>query len=693
MNRLIYKAGVFLCAIVGIFIAISIFTYFYYSPILSSEENVMNYNDKGIHLLDDQGKEFFSFFGAKNYQYIPLSEINDSTKKLTIASEDQEFYHHPGFSVRGIGRSLILNIKNHTLSYGGSTITQQLVKNTLLNPNRNIVRKFQEIVLATKLEHYYNKDQILEMYLNTSYFGQNAFGIQNAAKIYFGKDASSLSMAESAYLVGLLPSPTNFSENKELALMREQEVLNRAKDEGFITNADYTAAKAKKLNLISYSSDLNVLAPHFALYVRDRLIEKFGQDVVMNSGLRVTTTLNRNWQELAEASVQKQINYLLQNGGSNGAVVAIKPQTGEIKAMVGSSSWFDETHGKINMAITPRQTGSAFKPIVYGLALEEQRITPTTILSDRPTTFKIPDCFVDCEYKPKDYDGNYRGNVTARRALANSLNIPSVQVMQKVGVPDVLKKAEETGITTLGNDSSKYGLSLVLGTGEVSLLELTNAYASFANQGKYVEANYITDIRDKKGDRIPFKENKTKYPWSPQIAFLISNILSDNKTRSEVFGNSLTISRPAAVKTGTTENYRGAWTVGYTPDVVIGVWAGNNDNQPMNNIAGSLGAAPIWKELMEEYNRGLAVKTFDPPEGIVRSTTCLQSADATLSALITNEYFLEGTAPVRNCLPTPNKLIPNIAVATPSADFLSSEEKSKEGRRGVGGAPPKSSKD
>jgi membrane peptidoglycan carboxypeptidase len=324
------------------------------------------------------------------------------------------------------------------------------------------------------------------------------------------------------------------------------------------------------------------------------------------------------------------------------------------------------------MAVSPRQPGSAFKPFVYGLAFEDGTITPATVLRDNPVTIKIQDCRVDCIYKPKNYDGKFRGSVLVRRALANSLNVPAVQVMQNVGVERVFEKAQELGIDTL-KDPSNYGPSLVLGAGEVPLIEMTQGYAAFANGGELVPAKLYTQIINKSGKEVETIIGEKKRVWSEYVAFIISSILSDNKARAELFGGALTISRPAAVKTGTTDNYKDAWTIGYTPDLIVGVWVGNNYNEPMSRIAGSLGAAPVWRELMEHFHQGLPVKKFEPPSGIIKIAACIGGTDDMASGSARIEYFIPGTEPSKSCF-----RIPRTVAGSESGSF----------EPGIGGAPP-----
>lgn len=645
-------------AIIGLFIFIPIFTYLYFANDLQTKDSIMNKNDTGVILLDRNDKPFFTFYQAKQRTFIPLPEMPEHMTKAAIASEDKDFYNHSGYSLPSIIRAFFLDLTHGKILYGGSTITQQLVKNALLNSNRNYLRKVQEVILSQEVERRYSKDEILEMYLNSVYFGEGAFGIENAAQNYFGKHARDLTIAEQAFLAGILPSPSKFSPfsgDYKAGKTRQDLVLQKMYEQNYITKEEKEKAQKEKLTFRPAPASLNATAPHFALMIRDELIKKYGEETIARSGFKVKTTIDLNWQKEAEKEVARHVETLKGNAATNGSAVVMDPKTGDVKALVGSKDWYDKKFGTVNMVTTPRSVGSSFKPIVYAAALEKRLITPATLLNDSPTTFTEG-------YKPQNYDHKFRGPVTVRRALSNSLNVPAVLVMQKVGLISALEKSRELGITSL-REPSYYGsgLSVVLGAGEVSLLEMADVYSTFANNGTRPEVRTILTITDKSNKAIYTSKVKTKHALEPQAAFLISSILSDNKARSEVFGDLLTISRPAAVKTGTAENYRDALTLGYTPSLVIGVWVGNNDNQPMDTVAGSLGAAPIWKNLMEKFTAGTAVEAFAPPSGIVQFTGCtngqLFASRSPIASASANEYFIRGTEPTMRCY-TPSATIP-----------------------------------
>lgn len=644
-----YRRELFICfiALLSFFVFVPIFTYIYFAKDLESKTGIMNKNDTGVILLDRNNKPFYSFYQAKAKDFVSIEKVPKYTQESLIASEDKDFYKHSGFSFYSLTRAFFMNLTQHDVLYGGSTITQQLVKNSLLNSNKNYFRKFQEIVLAQEIERRYSKQEILEMYLNSVYFGDGAFGIENAAKQYYNKDAQNLTLAESSFLTALLPSPTTLSPytgSLQQAKLRQKIVLQKMADQQYITQAEMEKALREKLAFHKPDTQMNSIAQHFALYVRDELIRQYGEANLKISGFRVHTTLDTNWQKKAENTVAEQVNRLHADNVSNGAAVVIDPRSGDVKALVGSADWYNNKFGKMNMALTPRSVGSSFKPIVYSAAFEKRIITPATVLQDSPVTFPG-------NYSPLDYDRKFRGSVQVRRALANSLNIPAVEVMQKVGLLDAMDMAKRFGITSL-KDSSNYGLSFVLGTGEVNLLEMTSVYATFANQGVRAEPRTILDITNKQGNKIYTAQANQKKVLEPEVAFLISSILSDNNARAEEFGNELTISRTAAVKTGTAEDYKDALTLGYTPSLAIGVWVGNNDNESMDTVAGSLGAAPIWKKLMETYLKGTTAEAFTKPANIVQLPVCsdgLLAADTNRFNSYRTEYFINGTQPFAYC--------------------------------------------
>ncbi|QQG44379.1 MAG: penicillin-binding protein [Candidatus Roizmanbacteria bacterium] len=654
-------------AAVMVLALVAVSTYLYFAKDLESKESVMNYKDTGFILFDRNNQPFFTFYQGKYKVFIPLYKIPLHTQQAVIAVEDKDFYNHPGFSIRGIIRSIIANIKSNSLSSGGSTLTQQLVKNSLLTPQKSFVRKYQEVVLAYEIERRYNKAEVLEMYLNSVYFGSGAFGIEEAAHVYFEKEAKDLNIAESAVLASLLPAPSKlspFNNSFEEIKKRQKIVLESMYEDKNINQEQLKQAEEEILQFSENRDAINSFAPHFALMVKDELIRRFGEEKIIRSGFKVKTTLESEWQLYAEQVVKDQVSKLAVNNAHNGAAVVIDPKNGEIRALVGSKDWFDEKFGKVNVTERLRQPGSSFKPIYYSAALEEGIITPATILNDQPVSYGL-------NYRPVNYDRKFRGNVTARRALANSLNVPSIEVLNRLGIDKAVEMAKRLGITTI-HDSSNYGLSLGLGAAEVKLVELTGAYATFANSGYKNSPTTIIQIEDKMGNVVYNHEPEMDPVLKPEAAFLISSILSDNNTRAEVFFNTLNLSRQAAVKTGTTEDYRDAWTLGYTPSLAIGVWVGNNDGVSMDQVAGSLGAAPIWRSLMERFLQTTTPEQFTPPLGIVTQTACILPGSKQTIAVV--EYFIEGTQPQTSCsiikTPTPTIIISPTVKLSPIKTLL-----------------------
>lgn len=609
---------------------------------------------------------------------MPISEIPETLQKAVIAAEDKDFYSHSGFSVKGIFRSVVLDLTHKSLSFGGSTITQQLVKNSMLNPTKSFLRKYQVLILANEIERRYSKAEVLEMYLNSVYFGEGAFGVEEAAQVYFGKHVKDLDLAEESLIVALLPSPSRLSplsgDLKETK-RRQGLILEKMVEQKYVSKSDAEDAKKEELKFSEDHGNLNTKAPHFALYVKQLLVDKFGEERISRSGFKIKTSIDLDLQEYAQELVKLQVEKLKGNRVSNGGAVVIEPNSGEVRVMVGSVDWYNDDFGKVNIATSLRQPGSVFKPIVYASALEKRLITPATVLKDESVTYNTRG---SPPYKPVDFDRKFRGLVLVRRALANSLNVPSVEVMDKVGVPAALEMAKKLGLTTL-DDPDRYGLSLVLGAAEVKLLEMVGVYATLANLGERVESVALTKIIDKRGSIVFEYKPKPERVLQAGNAYQIASILSDSQTRAEEFGSALNISHPAAVKTGTTEDFRDSWTFGYTPSVAIGVWVGNNDNKPMDNIAGALGAAPIWKSLMEKFLQGRSVEKFAVPAEIITLSVCrfngLKLTEATSSGY--TEYFIRGTEPTKPCItlkPTMSVIPSPSGSASPSPVFTSLPE-------------------
>ncbi len=583
--------------------------------------------DDSTKIFDRQGRVLYEVTLPREgtHTYVPLEEMPASLRQATIAVEDRSFYSNPGFDVLALGRALVQNLRAGEVVAGGSTITQQLVRNLYLSPeersSRSLWRKARETVLAFRLTRHLSKDEILELYLNQIYYGNLAYGVEAAAQTYFGKSARDLDLAEASLLAGLPQSPAAYDPltNLETAKNRQETVLSLMAQAGYISEEEAQAALAEPLRFGERAFPIE--APHFVVYVRELLEEKLGAEVVEGGGLRVYTSLDLSMQTTAESIVRRQVAALRENKASNGALVALDADTGQILAMVGSADYFDEeSDGAVNMALAPRQPGSSIKPITYAVALG-RGYTAASPIPDVRTSFLTRSGEL---YVPNNYDATFHGLVSLRYALASSYNVPAVRVMQEVGVDTVLRLAHDLGITTLG-DVDRYDLSLTLGGGEVRLLDLTAAYAAFAAGGLRREPVAILRVEDSAGKVLyEWKPPPDQRVLSPQVAYLITDILSDNGARSPSFGEDspLRLSRPAAAKTGTTTDFRDNWTVGYTPELVVGVWVGNANNRPMRQVSGIAGAAPIWHDFMEEALKAASPEPFPRPEGLVEVDIC-----------------------------------------------------------------------
>lgn len=625
-----------------------LFTYIYFANAISDPARLMNYNNTGVVLLDKEGETFYSFGTADRGERLPLDQISDYAEKALVSAEDKNFYEHSGFSLISIIGALYANLlSGDATGYGGSTLTQQLAKNTLLSDQQTILRKYQELTIALAIEQNYSKDEILDLYLNSVYYGEGAFGIGAAAEAYFGKSAADLTLAESTMLIGVLPAPSAYSPisgNPEYAKERQATVLSRMVDNGVISQEEADAAKAEELAYAPANEGLNSTAPHFAEMVLGELYEEYGEERVTRSGFRVTTTLDITLQKAANEAVDKNMNFIQRNGGTNASVVAIDPTNGELKALVGSADYNNTDFGKVNMATTARQPGSSIKPLYYTEAMNRSVITPGTILKDERTDFG--------GYQPQNADRRFRGDVSVRSAISQSLNIPSVEVMQQLGVKNSVDALKRLGISTV-NDSTDYGLSLALGSSEAKLTEMTNAYAAFANSGNQYDLTTITKIEDKFEKQIFIKNTQTPERVMGEAAsFLISDILNDESARAPIFGGSLnTNGYDVAVKTGTTDEARDAWTIGYAKQLAVGVWVGNNDNTPMNN-GGSSMAGPIWRATILAGLKGQKNQPFTAPSGVERITICRSNGLRAVGGGTEGtyqEYFIKGTVPSGTC--------------------------------------------
>ncbi len=611
-------------------------------------------------ILDRNGKLLYGIYKDENRTLIPLSRVPEHVKWATIAIEDRNFYSHKGFSVRGIVRALKSNAQGEQVQ-GGSTITQQLVKNTLLSSERTFKRKVREVLLAFLLEGTYTKDEILEMYFNEVPYGGSTYGIEEAAHRYFGKSTPQLTLAEAAFLAGLPAAPTVYSpfgSTPEYAYVRQREVLRRMVEDKHITEEEADKAKAEVLQFREDTTDIK--APHFVMYVRSLLAQQYGEERVSQGGLEVRTTLDLDVHNQTQEIVTKEIDSLQRLRITNGAALVTNPQTGEILAMVGSKNYFDFTNdGQVNVTLRPRQPGSSIKPLTYAIALEKGS-NPSSIIDDAPVTFNIPG---SPPYSPKNYDGKFHGKVTLRESLGSSYNIPAVKTLASIGISTMIDKGEEMGVTTWG-DRKRFGLSLTLGGGEVLMIDLAQIYGTFANEGETVALNPILEVKDSRGEvlyqnscALEGKLCPSKRTLSSKVAYQITDILSDNRARTPAFGPRSVLVIPGqqvAVKTGTTNNLKDNWTVGYTSDRVVAVWVGNNDGRPMSYVAsGVTGASPIWSKIMRTQLSEKAPHQFSTPEGLIKVKVCAQTGTLPCRGCpyIREELFEPGKEPKKACNP------------------------------------------
>ena len=639
----------FILRILGIgllfFIFCSSFVFIYYAKDLPRPELFTErpfvlptkiYDREGEVLL-------YQIYGEEKRTVVPLDKVSENLKQAILATEDAGFYHHFGLDFKGILRSVLNNLKIGRFFYAsGSTISQQLIRSSFLSLEKTVQRKVKEIILTLELERRYSKDQILGFYLNQVPFGSNAYGVEAAAQTFFEKSASDVSLGEAALLASLIQAPSRLSpygSYLDKLLIRKDYVLDRMAEENYISQEEADEAKKEILEFAEIRHPIE--APHFVLYVRKYLEEKYSDYFLKEKGLKVYTTLNWELQETAQEIVKEAVAMNKGYDAHNASLVSINPKTGEILAMVGSVDWhatssypegcliseegclFDP---KFNIAtLGERQPGSAFKPFAYAQAFK-RGFTPDTLLWDVKTEFN-PNCTstaieekdeydLDC-YHPENYDENFRGPVTFRQALAQSINLPSVKVLYLAGLKETIDLAQSLGITTLDQPFSWYGLSLVLGGGEVKLLDLVSAYGVFATRGLKVPPVAVLKIEDSEGNIIEETKKTQKRVLEAQVADLINDILSDNEARTPMFGRFSPLSIPdhqVAAKTGTTQEYKDAWTIGYTPSLVTGVWAGNNNNTPTDEKPGVVLAGPIWNQFMKKALTIYPSEDFQKPK-------------------------------------------------------------------------------
>ncbi|MBS1248949.1 MAG: Penicillin-binding protein 2D [Chloroflexi bacterium] len=632
-------------------------------------------NAPSIRVEDRNGQLLYESLSEEGGRHTVLSldEISPHLQQATLATEDRNFYQHPGVDIWGIARAFWINLRGREVLAGGSTITQQVARGLLFTPEERfentLRRKLRESLLAWRLTRRYTKDEILALYLNQSYYGGLSYGVEAAAQTYFGKPAAELDVAESALLAGLPQAPSLYNPllNPEAAQERQRVVLGLMEKEGFLTAEERELAEGEPLAFTA--SPYPMEAPHFVLWARAQVDDLLTPED-LKSSLTVRTTLDLTWQHHAERAIQKHLQTIQEDKSGlghnvhNAALVALDTHTGAIRALVGSPDYFDqEIAGAVNMALTPRQPGSALKPFIYAAAFDPAQAdpwTPSTMILDVPRNFTLQD---GKSYAPKNYDNRFHGPVLVREALASSYNIPAVAALEHIGLETLYGLGADLGLSTL-DAREESDLSLALGGDEVSLLELTAAYGAFSNRGYRLIPFAIASIHDSQGNLLyeAAPSERTRV-LDPRVAWLISDILSDNTARTPGFGpnSALLIDRPAAVKTGTTSNFHDNWTIGYTPGytpddtlgdtpgLAVGVWVGNTDHEPMLNVDGLSGAAPIWHQFIRTVLRGVPETDFDRPPGLERVRVC------TLSGLLPSEacpyqrleWFIDGTQPTQ----------------------------------------------
>ena len=574
--------------------------FFYIAKDLPNPKNVLKEEfSESTKIYDRTGEILlYEISGQEKRTWIDMETLPAYIKQATITAEDQNFYHHFGIDFGAIIRSTIKNISTLSFSQGGSTITQQFIKNSLLTPEKSIKRKIKEVVLAVELEFKYSKDEILEFYLNKIAYGSNIYGIEAASQVFFGKKAKDLTLAETTIIAALTQKPSYFSpygKNLEELKNRQMLIINSMVSLGYIDQSQANEALKQELNFISFSNIIK--APHFSLEIKKYLDNTYGQKLTESNGLSVITTLDYKLQKQAEKIVAEQVIINAEKYDSNNAaLVAIDPNNGEILSMVGSSDYFNNNiDGNVNVALRLRQPGSSFKPFVYAYLFEEG-FTPETLVFDLETEFTTRD---GKPYIPQNYTKSFNGPITLKNALAQSINVAAVKVLYLAGINNIIDIASRVGIKTI--DPDRVDLALTLGGAEVRLLDITSAYGIFANNGVYFKPKYILEIKDKNGNILEKYFPESNYVIKPNTANIITDILSDNIARSPIFGFASNLNVPgfdSAVKTGTTSNYRDGWTIGYTPNIIIGVWAGNNNNSETLDGEGAYIAAPIWNKFI-----------------------------------------------------------------------------------------------
>lgn len=608
-------------------------------------------------ILDRNGTLLYKIYGRQNRTWITLDEIPQSVIDATLSIEDRNFYNHSGFSFTGIARAAIAQARGESLQ-GGSTLTQQLIKNTLLTPERTWSRKIKEFILAIETEKRYSKDQILEMYLNVVGYGGQAYGIEAAAEQYFGIPAKDLTLSQAAMLAGLTASPTTYSPlgaHPEMAEVRRLAVLGRMFEDKKVTLEELETAQSDKPVIAAQTTFIK--APHFVMWVRELLAQKYGEDVVASGGLTVITSLDLPTEEMVEIEIIKQLALLQYQNVGNGAAIVVKTETGEVLAMAGSKNYFDtKNDGNVNVALALRQPGSSIKVVTYAAALEDG-YKPSTVIGDSPISYPAVG---GPTYTPVNYDGKFHGPVTLRTALACSYNIPAVKTLATLGIPKVVTEGINLGLSSwqkvLASEPGRFGLSLTLGGVEVKMTEMMEVYATIGHSGQKVTLNPILTVTDSRGDLL--EDNRKSVAGTqiikPATSFMLSKILSDNTARTPAFGPNSVLNIPGyevAVKTGTTNDLRDNWTFGYTPTYTVGTWVGNNDNSRMSAVAsGITGASPIWSNVMKNILDKNPKESFITPSDMVAVKVCGLTGTLECNACPGElTYFAKGTEPTTSC--------------------------------------------
>lgn len=648
--KLKIKYFVFGFLICFFFILIPLYFYFFLNSLPDPRQLSGRQIPQTTKIYDRNGALLYQIYANENRTLVPLSSIPKHLINATIAIEDKDFYKNPGFNMNAIVRAAIANFSGKPIQ-GGSTITQQLIKTTLLTPEKTIQRKIKEIILAFWAEKIYTKDQILEMYFNQVPYGGTAWGVEAASETYFGKSIKELDLAQSAFLAGMPQAPTAYSpygENPNLWKMRQKDVLDKMLTLGFITKKQKDSAYNQ--SLVFQQPQTPIYAPHFVMYVKDLLVKKYGLLLVEKGGLSVTTTLNLKTQNTAQDIVREEVANNSYLNLTNGAALITNPKNGDILAMVGSKDYEDPNGGNVNLTTSLRQPGSSIKIVTYSAALSNG-FTAATILDDSPVTYNIPG---STPYSPVNYDGGFHGKIPLRIAFANSFNIPAVKTLAKIGIPTMVETGQKMGITTW-SDPQNYGLSITLGAAEVKMVDMAVAYGTVANLGKKIELNPILKITDYQQNVLYEKDGvESESVLDAGVAYIISSILADNSARSWEFGANSPLNiagHTVSVKTGTTDNKRDNWTIGFTPSYLVAVWVGNNNNSPMSPYlaSGITGAAPIWNKLMSNLLSNVNDVPNDIPDNVIQKKCAGR-----------NEYFIKGTENLTNCA----------AIATPSASFV-----------------------